>query len=293
MRALATFNRTLKSAGSSFALAMVLLVGWANPAPAHAAPGTFSAALPPVVSKVFVRFPKKVVAGQTLRVLVALNGIEGDGESLAGDLTAAADQYGWVLVAPTIAYGDWMDPMQLAREDAVLINWLSAYLSQLTTQKGRHIHPGVLLLGYSRGAQLAHRFAEAHPERVVAVAAVSAGSYTLPEATAADGTLLAFPYGVGDFPATVGQGFECSELRAVHFWVAVGDTDTNPEEVPREFDPYLGGDRVRRARTFVAALDKLDVSAELVLFADVAHALTPAMEGAAITFLADQSGPSA
>jgi hypothetical protein len=36
-------------------------------------------------------------------------------------------------------------------------------------------------------------------------------------------------------------------------------------------------------------LRTLDVSAQLAVFPDVPHALTPAMEGAAIAFLADQS----
>src|ERR1700716_327782 len=194
----------------TLALATLLLVGCLHPSPARA---VFSGDVPAQVSSVFVRLPQtNVVPGQPLRVLVALHGIGGDGATFASDLTAAADQNGWVLVAPTITYGDWMDPVQVAHEDAALINWLSAYLSQLPAQTDRPIDHEVLLLGFSRGAALAHRFAEAYPERVVAVAAVSAGSYTLPQTTAADGTLLPFPFGVGDFAATVGQTFQPSEL---------------------------------------------------------------------------------
>lgn len=171
---------------SGFALAMLVVVGCATPAM------TSSGTRPSEVTSVFVRFPQNSVPGQPLRVLVALHGIGGDGESFARDLTAAADQNGWVLVAPTIAYGDWMDPVQVAHEDAALINWLSDYLSQVPNQTDRPIDSGILLLGFSRGAQLAHRFAETYPERTVAVAVVSAGSYTLPQATAADGTPLPF-----------------------------------------------------------------------------------------------------
>jgi hypothetical protein len=82
--------------------------------------------------------------------------------------------------------------------------------------------------------------------------------------------------------------FDPSELRSVPFWVAVGTNDTNPADVPRQYDPYLGDDRVDRARSFVAALSSLHVSAQLAVFADVPHALTPAMAGAAIDFLASQ-----
>ncbi len=127
----------------------------------------------------------------------------------------------------------------------------------------------------------------------MAVAAVSAGSYTLPAATAADGTPLPFPFGVSDFASTVGQVFKPSQLRSVHFWVGVGNNDTNPADVPRQFDPYQGDDRLDRAQAFVAALHTLDVSAQPKVFPNVPHALTPAMESAAIAFLADQSGPIA
>jgi pimeloyl-ACP methyl ester carboxylesterase len=293
-----TFVRRLRSA--SFALATLVLVACASPS--HAPAMRFQAAtdlssgtsaVPAEVSSVFLRFPQNPAPGQSLRVLVALHGMGGDGESFARDLTAAADQHGWVLVAPTIAYGDYMNPVQVAQEDAVLVNWLSTYLAQLPNQTNQPIAPGALVLGFSRGAQLAHRFAEAFPERVAAVAAMSAGCYTLPQTAAADGTPLAFPFGVSDFPAIVGDVFDPTELQAVHFWVGVGNNDTNPADVPRQFDPYLGNDRLDRARAFVAALGSLNVSAQLVVFPGVPHALTPAMEGAAIAFLADSNSSAA
>jgi pimeloyl-ACP methyl ester carboxylesterase len=274
----------------SLLLAMLVLFDCAALGASRMPPVVFGSALPSNVSSVFVRFPQSnPSASQPLRVLVALHGIGGDGATFAGDLTTAADQNGWILVAPTIVYGDWMDPTQVAKEDAALITWLSGYLGQLQTLTDRPVDPQVLLLGFSRGAQLAHRFAEAYPDRVVAVAAVSAGSYTLPQTIATDGSPLPFPFGVGNFSATVGQPFQPAALRAVHFWVAVGGSDTNPADVPRQFDPYLGDDRLDRALAFVAALHTLDVSAQMAIFPNVPHALTADMQQAAVAFLADQS----
>ena len=273
----------------SIALAMLMLLGSVAPGVS----GTPGGALPAQVSSVFLRLPHTTSTdAQPLRVLVALHGVGGDGTAFASDLIAAADQHSWVLVAPTINYGNWMDPTQVAHEDAALINWLSAYLEQLPMTTDQPIDPEVLLLGFSRGAQLAHRFAEAYPEHVAAVAAVSAGAYTLPQTTAPDGTLLAFPFGVGDFQSTVGQVFQPSELRSVHFWVGVGNNDTNPADVPRQFDPYQGDDRLDRAQAFVAALDTLGIPVKLAVFPDVPHALTPAMQQAAIAFLANQLAPT-
>lgn len=277
----------MRSARGGLGLVMLLLAGCMHPG---LVPMAFSGEPPAEVSSVLVRLPQSnVVPGQPLRVLVALHGIGGDGAAFASDLTAAADQHGWLLVAPTIAYGDWMDPVQVAHEDAALISWLSDYLSQLSAQTDRPIDPEVLLLGFSRGAQLAHRFAEAYPQRVVAVAAVSAGAYTLPQTTATDGTPLPFPFGVGDFPSTVGQVFQPAELRSVHFWVGVGNNDTNPADVPRQFDPFQGDDRLDRALAFAKALNTLDISVQLAVFPGVPHALTPGMQQAALAFLADQS----
>jgi hypothetical protein len=87
--------------------------------------------------------------------------------------------------------------------------------------------------------------------------------------------------------------FAPSELRATHFWVGVGNNDTNPADVPRQFDACQGDDRVDRAEAFVAALGALDISAELAVFPNVSHALTPAMLDAALTFLAAQPAPTA
>jgi poly(3-hydroxybutyrate) depolymerase len=101
----------------SLVLAMLLLFDCAAMGAARMSPLVFGGALPSNVSSVFVRFPQSnPSASQPLRVLVALHGIGGDGAAFAGDLTTAADQNGWILVAPTIAYGDWMDPTQVARE---------------------------------------------------------------------------------------------------------------------------------------------------------------------------------
>jgi pimeloyl-ACP methyl ester carboxylesterase len=310
LRRLRLAVRRVRWASVELALAMLLVAGCARPQPLPAAAPTlagqrqalptftakspipFGTTLPSEVRSVYVRVPQTALPGQPLHVLVALHGIGGDGQTFARDLTVAADQYGWVLVAPTIAYGDWMDPALVAHEDALLVTWLSGYLAQLPTQTNQSIDSGVLLLGFSRGAQLAHRFAEAYPEHALAVAAVSAGSYTLPQATAADGSPLLFPFGVGDFPTTVGQVFAPSELQSVHFWLGVGNNDTNPADVPRQFDPYQGDDRLDRARAFVAALGTINVSAALTVFPDVSHELTPAMQDAAVAFLAGQSTPA-
>src|SRR5205085_6400354 len=138
--------------------------------------------------------------------LVALHGMGGTGEEFSKDLVEQADRYGWMIVAPTIDYGDWTKPEIVAREEPVLIRALSDYVDQLPQLTGMPVRHMLLLIGHSRGAQLAHRFAEFRPERVLAVAALSAGTYTLPQGT------LSFPFGVKDLAQYAGRAFDASRF---------------------------------------------------------------------------------
>src|SRR5688572_26233810 len=49
-------------------------------------------------------------------VVIALHGIGGNGPGMAPLLLSQARANGWVLVAPTIPYGEWRDPAQLTGE---------------------------------------------------------------------------------------------------------------------------------------------------------------------------------
>ena len=203
----------------------------------------------------------------------------GNGESFARELTEQADRYGWLIVAPTIDYGDWRDPNQVAREDPRLIGALIDYLDQLPARTGWQTRPEVLLLGHSRGAQLAHRFAEFRPDRALAVAALSAGTYTLP------GSALSFPFGVKDLAQYGGRPFDKSTFDDVPFWVGVGSDDTNPADLPRQWDQSQGTTRVQRAQAFESALRQLGVHALLRVFHGTQHDLTSEMRVSACSFL--------
>src|SRR5207253_5178811 len=101
----------------------------------------------------------------------------------------------------------WTDPTQIAREDPRLIRWLAGYLEHLDQYVGVPVKPRVLLLGHSRGAQLAHRFAFFEPQRVQAVAALAAGTYTLPVERGPEGGLMRFPFGMADLSSIAGPQF--------------------------------------------------------------------------------------
>jgi pimeloyl-ACP methyl ester carboxylesterase len=238
----------------------------------------------------FDEFNVRVPAGarEPLTVLVALHGMGGTGEDIAAPLYDLTDTLGWVVVAPTFAYGDWRDPAQITRDETRNLPRLAAFLDRLPELVGMDVKPAVLTYGFSRGGQAAQRFALVYPDRVAGVAVVSSGTYTLPlRAFGADGAAasLPFPYGMADCPELFGRSFDAERLTRVPFWIGIGGRDSDPADVPHQWDPYIGDDRLERAGRFAHALRGAGVNAEVVEFANIGHAETDEIRATAIRFL--------
>jgi pimeloyl-ACP methyl ester carboxylesterase len=180
----------------------------------------------------------------------------------------------------------------VAREEPVIIRALSDYLDQLPQLTKLPVRRLILVLGHSRGAQLAHRFAEFRPDRVLAVAALSAGTYTLPLSSGPQGS-LSFPFGVKDLAQYAGSAFDPTSFGGIQFWVGVGAQDTNPADLPRQWDSYEGTNRLQRAQAFEAAMQQMGASAVLRVFGNTRHEITTEMRLAACTFLGKAMHPRA
>jgi pimeloyl-ACP methyl ester carboxylesterase len=165
---------------------------------------------------------------------------------------------------------------------------LTTLLDALPARTGLRIRQRALLYGFSRGGQVAHRFALAYPQRVLGVATLAAGAYTLPvgEMTI-DGQRrpLPLPYGTADLAQRLGEPVDPAALRRVAFWVAVGGNDSRDRDVPMAWTAYIGPNRLARARAFKAALDRMGVPATLAIFPGVDHREVPEMRAAATAFL--------
>jgi pimeloyl-ACP methyl ester carboxylesterase len=244
------------------------------------------------IQDVFIRPPLGPTDGQPLQVVFALHGMGGNGTDFGGALAAQADAHGWLIIAPTFKYGDWTDPAQITREDPSLVAWLSDYVAHLAERTGYDVQPRVLVFGHSRGAQLALHFTEIHPEQVVAVSAASAGTYTLPfSRDTQTGQALQFPFGVADLARTDGgQAFDPKGFEMVPIWIGVGSADVNAADVPDAWDPFIGTDRLKRARAFAVALQDLGANVSLHVFPKTDHTLTDAMRSAACDALAQAQG---
>ncbi len=240
------------------------------------------------IKDVYVRPPASIPDGRPLQAIIALHGMGNNGPDFSNGIAAQADRYGWLIVAPTISYGDWTDPAQIAREDPALAAWLSDEVAHLGDRTGYNVQPQVLMFGHSRGAQLALRFAEMHPEQLAGVAAASAGTYTLPEMRDdRTGLALTFPFGVADLAKSDGgRAFNAKIFRGVPIWIGVGAEDSNPADVPDQWDPYIGDDRRERAERFSESLEDMGVAVTLQEFAGASHGLTDEMRAAGCAALA-------
>lgn len=108
-----------------------------------------------------------------------------------------------------------------------------------------------LLFGHSGGAQFAHRFALAHPERVAALGLSAAGWYTLPTFD------WPYPYGLGGAEAWLGRPIDIEAFLQLPVRVWVGRRDRRDHVHLRQdaqLQALLGAHRLQRARRWVHAL---------------------------------------
>lgn len=237
----------------------------------------------------YLYIPSHAQERQPLQVVIALHGMGGEGRSFSATMIKNAEQYGWVLLAPTIAYGDWHNPQLVAAEDIVATRRLIGNIDALSVRTGLTLKPRVDVYGFSRGAQLAHRFAIFFPERVDRVVAFSAGTYTLPYGTRAvpgngGPDAIPMPYGVSDLQLRLGHPVNQARLRQVQFLIGVGGADNAPGDVPREWDEYLGNTRLERALEFTRALQRSGVPCALKVYPSVGHEFTQLMLNTAVSF---------
>jgi predicted esterase len=239
----------------------------------------------------YLYIPTHAEQRQPLQVMIALHGMGGEGKSFGATMIQEAERNGWLLVAPTITYGDWLNPESVAAEDIENTRRLIATIDDLPSKTNVALKQRVDIYGFSRGAQLAHRFAIFFPERVDRVVAFSAGTYTLPyrlKTLPGDGGAdsMILPFGVSDLERRLGRPVNLSRLREVQFLIGVGAADNSSADVPRQWDEYLGKNRVERARQFAKNLQGHGVQCALQIYPAVGHELTQLMLNQAVSFFA-------
>jgi predicted esterase len=283
------------------ALMTLLLAACGSGAAANAATrpvvGGHIGTLPPLTvpdSDFHLFLPTNAATRGPLQVLVAVHGFGGSGPAFSSALAQAAEQNGWILVAPTFHYRNNVNPDIVLQDDTDLLPRLKQYLDDLPARTGLPIRQKVLLYGFSRGGQIVHRFAEFYPERTLAVALFAAGNYTLPVATldvAGTPTTLDLPFGIANLQVYTGTPFNPAAFRAIPFFIGVGAADDRAGDAPPAWDAYEGTTRLARAQSFASTLERIGVNASLTVFPGIGHEITPAMRDQAVAFLRQRVAP--
>lgn len=236
----------------------------------------------------FIYVPASINRSQPAQVLVTMHGMGGDGQSFCQGLLSVAERNSWIVLAPTFRYQDYRNPDLVLQDDVAFLPRLLAMIDSIPGRTGIATRQKVLLYGHSRGGQAVHRFATYYPERTLGVAALSAGSYTLPLQTMLIGgksQSLPLPFGVANASRYLGRDFNADAFKQVVFRIAIGGRDTNPDDTPRAWDAYLGKTRVDRARAYTRALQDMGVQADLAIYPDADHGVSGPMLNESINFL--------
>jgi len=224
--------------------------------------------------------PKR--GGRGARVLVTVHGIAEQASLHMAHLQGLAEAAGVVLVAPMFAKPGFRDYQRLGRAGSG--ERADHALDRVIAEIGRLTHAitgRIFLFGFSGGGQFVHRYAMAHPERVVAAVAVASGWYTFPDPG------RPYPYGTRATKKLTGVRFEPEAFLRVPILVAVGDADCVRDRSLRQtesVDLQQGRTRVERAKRWVEAMAEsarahgLPPAVRLLEFPGVRHSFVECVE---------------
>jgi poly(3-hydroxybutyrate) depolymerase len=189
--------------------------------------------------------------GKDAPVFVSVHGISRNVEEHATLFAPYAEAQGAVLVAPFFTRDGSTDYQRLGRDrsgrraDAAL----DAILAEVAAATGARTDR-FYLFGFSGGAQFAHRYTLAHPERIVHAAMGAAGWYTFPDRR------RSYPFGLGPSKDHPGLRFDPAKFLRVPMTVLVGEADTGTVHLRRgvRIDGQQGSTRLARAQNWVAAM---------------------------------------
>jgi poly(3-hydroxybutyrate) depolymerase len=223
-------------------------------------------------------------------ILLALHGMGQVGDSLGGQLMPFAQERNWVVIAPTIDYGEWRDPERLALAETRVLPQVLDVVDHARRELGVATRERIVVFGFSRGAHAAARLGLLYPNRVVGVAAASGSAYTLPTAVARNGAgrpvAAPFPLGTADIARYFGKSVDENAVSRVQYWVGVGANDDRDADAPRAWDVVLGKNRLERAARFANAMEQAGCVTRISVTAGAGHELLPPAIDDGVRFLA-------
>lgn len=189
--------------------------------------------------------------GDGAPVFVTVHGLSRNVHEHASLFSSYCEDLGVVLVAPYFPEERSSDYQRLGRSgrgpraDAALDTILEE-ISWMTGAATSRVH----LFGFSGGAQFAHRYAMAHPQRVARAVIAAAGWYTFPDGS------RRYPYGIRASRELPDVHFGPEEFLQVPITVIVGDQDVTSVDLrcTRRVNRQQGEHRLERAQNWVRAM---------------------------------------
>ena len=125
-------------------------------------------------SEYYIYFPEKYTENRTWPLFIGIHGAGGTGRDCWSSWQEFADDYGFILVCPSLAdeTGGWL---QEAGEEK-LINIINSVYREASVRNQ------VFLVGFSAGAQFVQGFAFSHARFVSGVSVLSSGNFYSPPA---------------------------------------------------------------------------------------------------------------
>jgi poly(3-hydroxybutyrate) depolymerase len=194
--------------------------------------------------------PKEI--SEATPVVASIHGVRRNVQEHFQAFAPLAEQAGWLLVVPLFAADAYPDYQRLGRPgkggraDLSLIELVARLRSQFSLPE-RAIH----LYGHSGGAQFAHRFVMAHPDRVARYAISAPGWYTFPDES------LDYPYGLAQ-AATQCEPLDPGAFLKIQGTVFVGSADYRSGPNLRcnpIVDLNQGAHRLERAKRWTVAMN--------------------------------------
>lgn len=228
----------------------------------------------------FLYMPTK--CGNNAKLFVTVHGNSRNARAHAEQFITLSERYGVILVAPHFPLDRFPDYQLLGvsgegeRPDQALDS-IVAEVSLLTGADAGLLY----LLGFSGGAQFAHRYMMAYPAKVAKLVAAAAGWYTFPDSN------MHYPSGVKPVAVLGDVAMQPEQFLKIPAFVFVGERDTERGKSLNqdpEVDERQGTTRVERGRRWIAAMQSAaadwgyDTDYRYVTVQGASHSLSQCME---------------
>lgn len=226
-------------------------------------------------------------AARLLQTLVVVHGSDFKHESMCRFFATLGDETACLVLAPLFAPSDGANPdpngykflrSSHADYDRVLLDMVDAVGERFGCARERFF-----LFGFSGGAQFAHRFLYAHPERLHAISIAAPGMVTLidPDRPAWVGT--------GGLATLCGNDLDLDQVRRVDVQLLVGSEDSKPHVgvAGEEVYNYAGANRVARLQKLLTNYQSRRIRVTHQEVPGAEHQFEP-LAAAAVPFLRQQ-----